>query len=74
MRGGDTVAGKINVCSLGRGNSVIEVFEEGKESIKIPVTDFNLKSSADGTTELNITVKGDFTEFESSICLEQLKR
>lgn len=53
---------------------MIEVFEEGKESIKIPVTDFNLKSSADGTTELNITVKGDFTEFESSICLERLKR
>lgn len=68
------MAGKIKVCSLGRGSSVIEVFEEGKESIKISVTDFNLKSSADGTTELNITVKGDFTEFESSICLEQLKR
>lgn len=59
------------IISAGNGG-ILEVFGKGT-TIKIPVTDFNLKSSADGTAELNITIQGNFNEFESSANLTQVR-
>lgn len=59
----------LSACNGG----ILEVFGTGS-SVRIPVTDFNLKSSADGTVELNLTIKGYFNEFEPSASLTQVKQ
>ena len=44
--------------------------EVGKEFIEI--SNYNLKSSADGTTELAVVIKGEANLFELSASLEEL--
>lgn len=59
------------ILSVGNGG-ILEVYGSGTP-IKIPVTNFNMKSSADGTAELNITIQGEFNEFETSASLTQVR-
>ena len=40
----------------------------------IEIQDYNVKSSADGTTELSITISGQASIFELSANLEALKQ
>lgn len=44
--------------------------EIGKELVE--VSDYNLKSSADGATELTVVIKGEANLFELSASLEEL--
>ena len=44
----------------------------GNEQIEI--SDYNLKSSADGSTELSIVIKGQTTIFELSANLEEQRK
>ena len=59
--------GEIKV-SIQRIDSRI-LLQVGTEQIEI--SDYNLKSSADGTTELNVTISGNATLFELSASLEE---
>ncbi|GAB6105691.1 hypothetical protein JCM17039_24450 [Blautia glucerasea] len=59
--------GEIKV-SIQRIDSRI-LLQVGTEQIEI--SDYNLKSSADGTTELNVTISGNTTLFELSASLEE---
>lgn len=55
------------------GGGILEVFGKNENPTRIPLTKFDIKSSADGTTELNITIQGNFNEFETSANLTQVK-
>ena len=37
----------------------------------VEVADYNLKSSADGTTELSVVIKGNASAFDSSAILKE---
>ena len=48
------------------------LFQIGNEQVEI--ADYNIKSSADGSTELSIVIKGQTTIFELSANLEEQRK
>ena len=55
----------LSACNGG----ILEVFGTGS-SVRLPVTDFNLKSSADGTVELNLLMKSSVMDIMFSFLWE----
>ena len=40
-------------------------------NVMVEVADYNIKSSADGSTELSVVIKGDVSVFDSSAILKE---
>lgn len=70
-------------CTVAEGNGMsyqviskdghhMLVIGNGLASTRIPITEYNVQNSTDGTTELHIVISGKSTEFSTSAILKEV--